>query len=175
MDPRSLPRMRSGVAGEIRYDQETQMLTTLVALLRMFAKDSVTIAGRYTRAKRRRCVKARTMRKSLMYCARTFFNQDDQTMQNRINEEIQLMNEEEDESDGEEGEEEEEEGEEEEEEEDEEGEEEGSEECIEEPSPIDLALVDHVDKIDETWNSWKPTDPLHAMLKRAIDATPVAT
>ena len=37
----------------------------------------------------------------------------------------------------------------------------------------DPRLVTHVERIVETWPLWKPEDPVHALIKRAIDDTPV--
>ena len=38
----------------------------------------------------------------------------------------------------------------------------------------DFALVKQVDTIEQTWELWSPTDPMHLLLKHAIDNTPVS-
>ena len=57
----------------------------------------------------------------------------------------------------------------------------GTDEDEEEPTepPVvadaaDLTLVRHVDAIAPTWHLWNPEDPVHQLIKRAIDNTPVA-
>ena len=34
-------------------------------------------------------------------------------------------------------------------------------------------LVVHVDMICNSWSNWEPVDPVHCLIKRAIDNTPV--
>ena len=188
--------MRTGIVGEVAASpNEVETVETVQALMRLFAQDACVVAGRYTQAQGRRVVTARDMRNALMYCARTFFEEAESSLQTRVREEVETMQiegdgaeeseeegEEESEEEGEEeGEEEsEEEGEEESEECEEEGEEE-SEECEEgeeegeegDEEGKDASLVKHVDTIVSAWSLWQPEDPIHSMLKRAIDATPV--
>jgi Mg-chelatase subunit ChlI len=173
--------MRTGIVGEVAASpNEVETVETVQALMRLFAQDACVVAGRYTQAQGRRVVTARDMRNALMYCARTFFEESESSLQTRVREEVETMQiegdgEEESEGDGEEESEEEseEEGEEEgeEEEESEEEGEEGDQEGGEEGK--DASLVKHVDTIVSAWSLWQPEDPIHSMLKRAIDATPV--
>lgn len=139
-------------------EAEEDLTVKVVALLRIFAKESVVVAATYVKLKNRREVNEDDMRKGLKYCARMFFQKEEEELKRLMDEEIQMMMEEEDD--------EEEEGEEEEDEEEEGEEEEGEEEEINDPS-----LATKVDKIDEVWDLWSPTDELHRLLKHAIDKT----
>ena len=141
------------------------MQDQVIALLRVFMKDSIVVAGRYTRGQRRREVSGDDMRKALMYCARTFFEQDE--LETKVDQERVEMDEEESDEESEEGEEEE--GEESEGEE--EGEESEGEEETEEAHARDVQLVKHVDTIAQHWHLWQPQDPVHQLIKRAIDHT----
>jgi cobalamin biosynthesis protein CobT len=157
-------RMRTGVLGEIAPSAaEEETTEQVVALLRVFMKDSLIVAGRYAHGQRRNEVTVEDMRKGLMYCARTFFEQDG--LEAKVEDERVEMGEEEDESGEEES------GEEEGEEEsgEEEGEEEGDADV--EPDARDLQLVRHVDTIAQNWHLWQPEDPVHQLIKRAIDHT----
>lgn len=157
--------MRTGLAGPIQpFRGEEECLETFVALMRLFVKDSVTVAANYASGKGCASVDAPTMRRALMYSARTFFQQEEKAMNSRVEEEYRSMMEEDDEEEGEE-------------EEGEEGEEEGEEEGKEEddatcdPDPAFAQLVRHVDAIEQTWHLWNPTDPVHQRIKQSIDAT----
>ena len=155
--------MRTGLMGEVEASaEERQMLDQVLALLRVFMKDAIVVAGRYTQGHKRREVTGDDMRKALMYCARTFFEQDG--LEGKVESERVEMEEEEEES-GEEESGEEESGAE------ESGEEESDEEEGEEPEARDVQLVRHVDTIAQHWHLWQPTDPVHQMIKRAIDNT----
>ena len=175
-------------------EQTEEVLLFVISALRVFSKDGMVTAARYTIGKGRKEVTGDDMKRGLMYQARKFFEQPDETLYRRIQREIEKMKnesseeegeegeEEEEEEGGEEGEEEEEEGEEgEEEEEGEEGEEgeeeEGSEdednEKVDDMSQEQCErLSGHVDIIHDAWHLWNPTDPVHCMIKRAIDNCP---
>ena len=43
----------------------------------------------------------------------------------------------------------------------------------EEPDPSDVQLSRNVDTVVEHWHLWTPDDPVHALIKRAIDNTPL--
>lgn len=147
--------LRTGLVGEVEEEEETH-LVTVAALLRAFAKDAIGVAGRYACGQRRRVVTGTDMRGALMYCARTFFEQGDAALAARVEDESAAMQREEEVS---------------EEEEESEGEEE---ECEgEEASAADVALVRHVDAIVDAWPLWEPIDPVHVLIKRAIDRTPL--
>ena len=150
--------LRTGFVGETPDGGET--LDTVYALLRLFMKDALVVAGRYAHAHGRRCVGGTDMRHSLMYCARTFFEQDDAQMASRVAEEAQVMKDESEES-GEES-------------DDEESGEESDEESATTANADDLALARHVDSVAATWALWAPEDPVHQLIKRAIDNTPVS-
>ena len=169
-----LPRAGFGDADTPEAERKT--VETVVALLRTFSKDACLVAGRYTEAQGRHEVTGTDMRHGLMYCARTFFEQDDADLQRRIREEVAEMEEEE------EGEEEE--GEEEESTADTEGTaetegaeaEDNSEETVKGEgggAPADAGFVRRVDAIVASWPLWVPTDPVHQLIKRAIDQTAV--
>lgn len=169
--------MRSGLVGEVQdSDAELDVLDTVAALLRLFTKDSLVVAGRYASAHGRDEVTGDDMRAALMYCARTFFEKGDAELQALVDEERQAMAEEgSDEDDGEEG-------------------EEGSDQSQDEessastdgggggrfrgggdgvvPSDDDRRLAQHVDTIVRHWDQWHPTDPVHCLIKRAIDHGP---
>jgi len=129
------------------------------------------------------------MRGALMYCARTFFEKTDDQFETLVSNEITEMenesDEDEDEDDGmeeeyygggdeEESEDEEgeyEEGEESEEESEEESGGDGKEYCV---TAEDLRLVCNVDLVVAKWCMWTPSDPVHVLIKRAIDQTPLS-
>lgn len=170
----------SAVDGQIE-----SMLNTSAALLRCFAKDATLVAARYANGNGRCEVTALDMHKSLKYVARTFFQQEEGTLQARVQEEVARMeSEESDEDDGEEDEEEDEEEDGEDDEYYDDGEEDGGEEDGGEedgshrekkdpPSPRDVQLVRCVDQIVATWPLYKPNCNLSQLLKRAIDNTPI--
>ena len=165
--------MRTGLLEGSGGDEELwNLLKPFAATMRVFSEDASVVAGRYTLACGGNEVDGATMCKALKYCARTFFEQRQEELEERVQKELALMEEEEEEEEGEE------EGEEEEEEEEEgEGEEEEGEKKEEEESyevtDKDKRLVQHVNTIVETWSLWNPTDQFHIMIKNAIDNTPV--
>ena len=60
-------------------------------------------------------------------------------------------------------------------EEEEDGEEEEEEEEEgEEGREKDVMICSHVDAIKNSWHLYEPEDPLHSLIKRAIDNTPVS-
>ena len=152
--------LRTGLVGETTDDPEP--MNTVAALLRVFMKESMTIAGRCTLADERRVVTAVDIKNALMYCARTFFEKE--TLDALITEERRLMDEEEDEEEEELGEEEEDEG------EDEEALGAANDNVA---TDRDRQLRRNVQTIVDHWHLWKPTDPVHQLIKRAIDNTPV--
>ena len=167
-----LPAMlRSGFDAHVE-DADNGTVTTVIALLRVFALDASTIAGKYAEAHGRSVVTGNDMRSALMYCARTFFEQEDGTLATRVQEEVVRMNEEEEGEESEESEADEEhdngdeDSESEKSEDDEETGETGGGEHGENPR-----LVRHVNAIVETWHLWCPEDPVHQLIKRAIDST----
>ena len=191
--------MRTGVLGEgDASEDEVQTMMTAAALLRTFAKDACDVAARYACAHRRREVTGSDMRSALMYCARTFFEQDDATLSTRIDAEMAIMKDESsnegdsdegdsDKGDGDEGDRDEgdrDEGESDKGESDkgdsDKGESGGRKEKGEENNavvgahdgPQDSLFVKKVELIVATWNLWQPTDPVHQLIKRSIDQTP---
>ena len=93
-----VPKMRSGLAGEVSEDPRMeQTMETVTALLRLFCKRSVEVAGSYALGNGRRVVTERDMRCSLQYVARTFFSAPD--LESDVERELGAMAEEE----GEEG------------------------------------------------------------------------
>jgi Mg-chelatase subunit ChlI len=170
-------QLRTGLVGETETSElEQNAVETTIALLRMFSREALLVAGRVVAARGERVVKEGDMRDALMYCARTFLQQtDERVLAARVQEEVQNMRDESDEEDGEESDEDsDEDSDEEAGEETESGEEGGGEEGGDDaapPSPKDVALARHVRAVVATWSQWHPTDPVHAMLKRAIDQT----
>ena len=155
--------MRTGLLGEVETSEAEEATTdTVVALMRVFMKDAIVVAGRYTLGQGRTTVRGEDMRGALMYCARTFFQDPD--MYQKIADEQAEMDEEESSEEGED---------EEEEEEREDEEESGDEVGDDAPDPRDVQLVRHVDTIVATWDKWAPDDPVHQLIKRAIDQTPL--
>ena len=139
-----VPKMRSGLAGEVSEDPRMeQTMETVTALLRLFCKRSVEVAGSYALGNGRRVVTERDMRCSLQYVARTFFSAPD--LESDVERELGAMAEEE----GEEG-------------------EEGS-----PPSPRYRQLSRNVDLVVENWHLWNPEDPVECLIKRAVDKTSV--
>ena len=161
------PSLRTGLAGEVS-DPAEDTLETVAALMRVFAKDAMTISGRYTHGKGRREVTGGDMRVALMYCARMFFqNTPEEEMARLVDEEREAMREE-----GSEESEEEESGTESEEEYGD-GSDLGKEEGDGELDEGDVRLARNVDAIAASWPHWQPDDPVSQLLKRAIDKTPV--
>ena len=86
--------MRSGLAGEVSEDPRMeQTMETVTALLRLFCKRSVEVAGSYALGNGRRVVTERDMRCSLQYVARTFFSAPD--LESDVERELGAMAEEE--------------------------------------------------------------------------------
>jgi Mg-chelatase subunit ChlI len=156
--------MRTGLVGEVDASEPEQTTTDMVvALMRVFMKDAIVVAGRYTLGHGRTTVRGEDMRGALMYCARTFF-EDPDMYQKIAAEQVEMDEEDESDEDDESG------------EEEESGEDDESEEQEfkgDATDPRDVQLVKHVDAIVATWNKWVPEDPVHLLIKRAIDQTPV--
>lgn len=169
--------LRSGIGGQDASAVDDTTLTTVAGLLRAFSKEACVVAGHYTQGKGRRKVTGYDMKCALMYCARTYFSKDDKDLSDRLQTEIEAMREEDEEESGEE-EEDDESGEEEDEQSSEEsGEEDENEEKKEKEckrDPKDIQLAHNVDCIVNVWDKWQPEDPVHQLLKRAIDNTPVS-
>lgn len=165
--------IRTGLVGEVR--EGTEHTDTVIALMRVFMKDAIVVAGRYTCAQGRNSVSGTDMQRALKYCARTFFQRDDADLADvvrREHEEMQNESTDEDEesTDDEEATDEEVEST----EESEEGEDEEHEEThTGVPEPSDVQLARNVDTVVQHWDAWNPEDPVHALIKRAIDNTPV--
>jgi Mg-chelatase subunit ChlI len=168
----ALPSMRSGVVGDTNMSEaEIEVLDNVAALMRLFTKDSLTVAGRYAHANGRRSVTGHDMRAALMYCARTFFEKGDSELETLVKEEREEMAEEDsDENDSEES-------------DGEESEHDNEDHFGSTPAseteentsipiePSDMALAKHVDAIVAVWDHWQPIDPVHCLIKRAIDHT----
>ena len=170
--------IRTGFGPE-EGDNGLECADQVIALMRVFMKDAILVSGRYTHAHGRKVVRAVDMQKALKYCARIFFNRDENEVHQLLHEERVEMDREDQEEDEEEEEDKEEEGEEEEEdEEEEEGEEEeedeedeSDEEEAAHADPLDVQLAKNVDTVVNVWHLWSPADPVHIVLKRAIDNT----
>ena len=173
--------IRTGLVGEV--EESTEHTDTIIALMRVFMKDAIVVAGRYTCAQGRNSVSGVDMQRALKYCARTFFQRDDNDMADvvrREQEEMQNENTDEESTDGEretdEG----------------EGSTDGERETDEDaestdenkgdgeedtyagvPDPSDVQLARNVDTVVHHWDAWRPDDPVHALIKHAIDNTPV--
>ena len=174
-------RLLAGLAGDVGPSAaEVDTGETVAALLRVFMKDALVVAGRCALAERRRSVRAAGMRDALMYCARTFFDKDPAEMLRVVEAERAAMRDEEgeegEEASGEEASGEEASGEEEasEEEASEETGEGGEDRGDEEPAAADVQLARNVATIVAHWHLWAPTDPVHVLIKQAIDRTPLA-
>ena len=148
--------LRTGLVGEEADGGAAE--TTVVALMRVFMKDAILVAGRCTCAQGRRTVTGEDMQRALKYCARTFFERDDQDLSEVLERERREMDDEEEED---------------EEMEDEEMDDEEEDGEEEEPDPSDVQLSRNVDTVVEHWHLWTPDDPVHALIKRAIDNTPL--
>lgn len=140
-------------------------LNMIHVLLKIFQEDSLITAAKYTIGCGRKVVSAKDVQKALMFQAQNFFDQGC-SLEERFNQYINDMSEEEgEEEEGEEEEGEEEEGEEEEEEEGEEEEGEGEKEEKEECKKVVGILND----IYEKWDAWQPVDPIQILIKKSID------
>mgnify|MGYP001387005318 CR=1 FL=1 len=139
-------------------DNELKMIQVI---LKIFQEDSLITAGKYAIGSGRTNVTSKDMQKALMYQAQNFFDQGC-TLEERFNEYMSELNEE---DEGEEGEDE---GEEDEGEEDE-SEEDNDEKVIEEESEKFKQTVSTLDAIYEKWNTWEPNDPIQILIKKSID------
>lgn len=165
--------IRTGLVGEV--EESTEHTNTVIALMRVFMKDAIVVAGRYTCAQSRNRVSGADMQRALKYCARTFFQRNDADLADivrREQEEMQNESTDEEESDGEEMDSTEE-GDGEEMDSTEEGDGENEETYTGIPEPSDVQLAHNVDTVVQHWDAWNPDDPVHALIKRAIDNTPV--
>lgn len=154
------------MVGDVDSDATLQdTLHTVAALMRAFSKAAIVVAGRYTHAHSRNVVTGADMRAALMYCARTFFETEDAELTALVEAEMAEMHAEDsaDETEGSDG-----------------TETEGSDAEDEEevytgtlPEEADVALARHVDAIVAAWPLWTPDDPVHVLIKRAIDQTSV--
>lgn len=164
--------MRTGLVGYIEPSEaENELMDSVAVLLRTFAREATVIAGRYAHGCRRTCVREEDMRCALKYCARTFFSRLDGELEDMLNEERARMQEEEEDDEDDEGEDgdEDDEGE----DDDDEGEDGDDEEekFSGEVDQNDVRLVHNVNTVVRVWHLWQPDDPVHALLKRAIDNT----
>lgn len=163
--------IRTGLVGDV--EESTEHTNTVIALMRVFMKDAIVVAGRYTCAQGRNSVSGVDMQRALKYCARTFFQRDDNDLADVVRREQEEMQNEstdqEDEStDGDEG------MTDEDAESTDESEGEGEEDTYAGvPDPSDVQLARNVDTVVQHWDAWQPDDPVHALIKRAIDNTPV--
>ena len=156
--------IRTGLVGEVEEDH-SEHVNTVIALMRVFMKDAILVAGRYTCAHERKRVTGEDMQRALKYCARTFFQRDDQDLADVVRREQEAMQEETDDDD---------EGETEEEEETDEEEEEEENFTGSIANASDMQLARNVEAVVTHWDRWNPEDPVHALIKRAIDNTPVS-
>lgn len=156
--------IRTGLVGDV--EESTDDTNTVIALMRVFMKDAIVVAGRYTCAQGRNSVSGADMQCALKYCARTFFQRDDNDLADVVRrEQEEMQNESTDEED---------ESTDEEDESTDESEGEGEEETYAGvPDPSDVQLARNVDAVLQHWDAWQPDDPVHALIKRAIDNTPV--
>ena len=147
--------IKSGlIDGADSSTQEQETITIVLGILRSFAKEACVIAATYVHTQGRQNVRADDMCKALKFCARTFFQKEDSDLKQRLQTEIDEMKEESGEEES--------------------GEEESGEEEVytgEPPTTQDIQLVSNIDLIESTWDKWSPTDPVHILLKRAIDNT----
>ena len=158
MVPSSL-RTGLDLVEEEEEEGEEETVTEFIALMRVFTKESIGVAARYTGAHRRTEVTGADMKKALMYCARMFFQKEASEMAKKLQIERDEMSLEEE---GEEEEGEEEEGEE------EEGEEE--ERVFQgEVADSERRFAKNVETVVECWSRWEPQDAVSALIKRSID------
>ena len=151
---------------------QAELQLKVVAMLRVFAREALIVAGLCALARGAKDVLDVDMGKALRFCARTLLYKPE--FEEMYRKELVLMEEEEDEE-GEEDEEEEEEGEEDEEEEEEgegegEGEEEEEEEQVNDEKMREaLKTAAKVERVCESWVHWAPDDPVEVLLKRSVD------
>lgn len=140
-------------------DNELKMIQVL---LKIFQEDSLITAGKYAIGCGRTNVTSKDVQKALMYQAQNFFDQGC-TLEERFNEYMSELNEEDDEDEDES--EEDDEGE----DEEYEGEEDDDGKVIEEESEEFKQTVSTLDAIYEKWNTWEPKDPIQILIKKSID------
>lgn len=175
-----IPSMRAGLGGanEPIDAARAELIETVAALMRVFMREAITVAGRYTIGAGRRRVRAIDMRAALMYCARMFFQeQSDEGLRASVERERALMleessSDEETDEDGEDLADADTPSEAEESSEGASDEEEGDDDVEEAATEQDRGLVRRVDAIVSGWEHWHPTDPVQCMIRRAIDNTP---
>ena len=139
---------------------QAELQLKVVAMLRVFAREALIVAGLCALARGAKDVLDVDMGKALRFCARTLLYKPE--FEEMYRKELVLMEEEE-----EEGEDEDEEGE-------EEGEDEGEEEEEEEEDDDKkmqeaLRMAAKVKQVNETWSNWAPDDPVEVLLKRSVD------
>ena len=69
---------------EEEEEGEEEIVTEFIALMRVFTKESIGVAARYTGAHRRTEVPGADMKKALMYCARMFFQKEASEMAKKL-------------------------------------------------------------------------------------------
>lgn len=162
--------LRTGLFGA-SSDASDGSLRTALGILHAFAAEACRVSGKYAHAHGRRRVTGDDMQRALKYCARTYFSKPQDELEADLDDARRWQ----DEEDGEEeGEEEGEEGlkEEAEEEDEEESEEESEDEVFRgTASPETVRTAARVDAVAEAWARWRPDDPVHQLIKRAIDRT----
>ena len=163
------PHLRTGLVGE-HAGAPLKDAEIAIGLLRVFSKEACDVAGKYVHGHGRSVVRAGDMRAALMYCARTFFtNTEEEDLRSRLRCEMEEMGEEEDDEEDDD----EEDDEDDEEEDDEDDEEEDDEEDCDtrDATEEERRFSRNVDTVVDTWSLWRPTDPVHCLIKKAIDAT----
>ena len=84
--------MRSGLLGsDDAPDAQQRTAEFVVSALRVFSQDGIATAARYALGQGRNEVTGEDMRKGLMYQARKFFEQPDEVLQRRVEDEIERM------------------------------------------------------------------------------------
>lgn len=156
MDPPPILRTGFDLGGD--HDAAADaMLHHVHALMFAFSEEACNVAARCAIVDGRRKVMARDMRGGLMYCARTFFDKADDDLRARIERALSLLNESDDSEEESTAE---------------------SDEELDDGGPLDdatasdIALHRHVRTVVEHWHKWQPTDPVHVLVKNAIDCTP---
>lgn len=175
------PHMRTGLLDEPR----TADVTSVIALMRAFAKEACLVSAKYAKAHKRNVVTAEDMRSALKYTARTYLYQGTDALDKAVRGEMECMEEESDDTDGEseggatsdeadactasEG------GQSDENEGDDAGG--AQDDCADcnsaPPSPTmsDKEMKRLVDGVVTSWESWHPTDPVHQLVRNAIEQT----
>lgn len=153
---------------------QAELQIKVVAMLRVFAREALTVAGLCALARGAKDVLDVDMGRALRFVSRTLLYKPE--FEELYQKELVLMEEEEDEEEEEEGSEEGEEGSEEGEDEEEEGEGEEKEGEDEEEENVDDAklaeavrIAAKVKQVSESWSSWAPDDPVEVLLKRSVD------